>query len=151
MRVVDRRAPKRTGGDQRQDECAMPFNKLHVPQSLSHETCQAINSALHASLVEACGVNPDDDFCLVSRYSQADMAFHPTYLGARDPARTIVIEITLLHGRSDEQKEDLYKDIRRRLRDIGFDPANAIIFLVENRPIDWSFSAAGSVKSALGL
>ena len=129
----------------------MPFNKLHVPQHLSVETCHAINDLLHDSLVETCGVNPEDYFCLVSRYSADDMILHPTFLGNRDPASTIVIEIALLAGRSDAQKEALFKDVRRRLRGIDFDPANSIIFLIENRAIDWSFSEAGSVKFVLGL
>jgi virulence-associated protein VapD len=72
-------------------------------------------------------------------------------MGQRDPNSTIVIEITLLAGRSDAQKESLYKDVRRRLAEIGFNQANSIIFLTENNPIDWSFSEAGSVKSVLGL
>ncbi|HZH52449.1 MAG TPA: tautomerase family protein [Microvirga sp.] len=129
----------------------MPFNRLHIPQGLPIETCQAINACLHASLVATCGVNPDDDFCLVSRYPRRDMICHPTFLGERDPNSTIIIEITLLAGRSDAQKESLYKDVRRRLSEIGFNPANSIIFLTENKPIDWSFSEAGSVKSVLGL
>ncbi|HTO63226.1 MAG TPA: tautomerase family protein [Bradyrhizobium sp.] len=54
-------------------------------------------------------------------------------------------------GRSDEHKEALNTDVRRRLRDIGFDPGNAIILLIEYRPTDWSFSEAGSVKTVLGL
>lgn len=129
----------------------MPFSKLHVPQALPVETCQAIDDLLHASLVATCGVDPSDDFCLVSRYAHRDMIFHPTFLGRRNPGATVVIEIALLAGRSDEQKEALYKDVRRRLRDIGFDPGNSIILLIENRPIDWSFSEAGSVKTVLGL
>jgi hypothetical protein len=79
------------------------------------------------------------------------MMLHPTFLGTRDPASMIVIEIALLSGRSEEQKEALFRDVRRRLRDIDFDPANCIIYLMENRPIDWSFSEAGSVKAVLGL
>ncbi|MDP2119770.1 MAG: tautomerase family protein [Hoeflea sp.] len=129
----------------------MPFNKLHVPSNLPVETCRAINDLLHDSLVDTCGVNPEDYFCLISRYPAEDMILHPTYLGKRDPASTVIFEIVLLAGRSDEQKEALFKDIRRRLRAIGFNPENSIVFLVENRPIDWSFSEAGSVKSVLGL
>jgi hypothetical protein len=33
----------------------------------------------------------------------------------------------------------------------GFDPGNAIILLIEHRPIDRSFSEAGSVTTAFGL
>lgn len=129
----------------------MPFNKLHVPKDLPVEACHAINNLLHDCLVETCGVNPDDYFCLVARYDADDMILHPTFLGKRDPAATIIIEIALLAGRSDEQKEALFKDVRQRLAAIQFPPENSIIFLLENRAIDWSFSPAGSVKSVLGL
>lgn len=129
----------------------MPFNKLHVPESLAPETCRAINEELHESLVEMCGVNPDDHFCLVVRYQPQDMLFHPTFLGKRDPQATVVIEIALLGGRTDTQKEDLFKDVRKRLNKIGFDANNSIMFLLENSPADWSFSPEGSVKTVLGL
>ncbi len=129
----------------------MPFNKIHVPKALPSELCRAINHQLHASLVEMCGVNPDDDFCLICRYEPDDMMFHPSFLGRRDPEATIVIEIALLGSRTDQQKEDLYKDVRSRLGKIGFKPENSIMFLIENGPVDWSFSEAGSVKSVLGL
>ncbi|MEH6630273.1 MAG: tautomerase family protein [Halopseudomonas aestusnigri] len=129
----------------------MPFNKIHVPKALSSHMCHAINDQLHASLVETCAVNPDDFFCLISRYEQDDMIFHSTFLGDRDPQATIVIEIALLGGRSDSQKEALYEDVRSRLDEIGFDPNNSIMFLIENNSVDWSFSPAGSVKRVLGL
>lgn len=129
----------------------MPFNKLHVPGDFSSEVCHAINEELHESLVETCGVNPDDHFCLVVRYRPGDMLLHPTFLGTRDPKATVVIEIALLGGRSNEQKEALFKDVRQRLDMIGFDANNSIMFLLENSAADWSFSPAGSVKSVLGL
>ncbi len=129
----------------------MPFNKLHVPQSLPIETCHAINDLLHDCLVDTCGVNPDDYFCLISRYLPEEMILHPTFMGKREPASTIIIEIALLVGRTDEQKEALYVDVRQRLREVDFDPANSIIYLHENKPVDWSFSEAGSVKSVLNL
>ncbi|WP_299670584.1 tautomerase family protein [uncultured Roseobacter sp.] len=129
----------------------MPFNKIHVPQTLPSDLCHAINDELHASLVETCGVNPDDFFCLICRYAPEDMIFHPSFLGDRDPRATIVIEIALLGGRTEAQKEALYTDVRQRLGRIGLPPQNSIMFLLENAPIDWSFSPAGSVKSVLGL
>ncbi len=125
----------------------MPFNKIHVPEDLPTETCRAINDLLHETLVKTCSSHPDDYFCLVCRYPAGDMIFHPTFLGQRDVESTIVIEIALLAGRSDTQKDALFKDVRQRMAEIGFDPRNSIMFLIENAPIDWSFSEAGSVKS----
>ncbi len=129
----------------------MPFNKIHVPGTMPVALCHSINDLLHDSLVETCGVNPNDVFCLIARFGAGDIIVHPTFLGERNPAETIVFEIALLAGRSDEQKEALYKDVRQRLREVGFEPKNSIIYLLENRPIDWSFSEAGSLKSVLGL
>lgn len=129
----------------------MPLNKLHVPKDLPAETCHQINDLLHDSLVEICAVNPEDYFCIVARYAPEDMILHPTFLGKREVAATIIIDITLLSGRSAAQKEALYIDVRKRLEKIGFPPENSIIFLTENGPIDWSFSQEGSVKKVLGL
>ncbi|MEL6818524.1 MAG: tautomerase family protein [Pseudomonadota bacterium] len=129
----------------------MPLNKLHVPEGLSVATCHQINDLLHESLVETCAVNPKDYFCIVTRHAQEDMILHPTFLGERDGAATIIIDITLLAGRTDAQKEALYSDVRKRLDAIGFPSGNSIIYLTENGPIDWSFSKQGSVKKVLGL
>ena len=128
----------------------MPMSKLHVPDSFSDELARSIAEALHVSLVETCAVNPDDNFCLISKYPPAAMVVHPTFLGTRDPARTLVAEVTFLAGRTDAQKEMLYRDFRARLSKLGVEPNNSIVFLVENTAIDWSFSPAGSVKSVIG-
>jgi hypothetical protein len=129
----------------------MPLSKIHVPDQLAVKSCQSIAEELHLSLVEICGVNPDDNFCLISRYTQQDMIVHPTFLGNRDPSLSVFVEITLLTGRTDVQKELFYKDFRKRLNNLGFEANNAIIFLTENNSIDWSFSDAGSVKHVLSL
>lgn len=129
----------------------MPFNKIHVPETVSPQLCQSISEELHAALVETCAVNPQDDFTLICRYAPGQMLFHPTFLGERDRDKTIVVEVALLGGRSDAQKEALYTDFRQRLIGLGVKPGNSIMFLIENNAIDWSFSEAGSVKTVLGL
>lgn len=129
----------------------MPLNKLHVPRDLPAETCIQINTLLHAALVQRFAINPEDDFCIVMRYAPDDMMLHPTFLGVRDPAASIIIDITLMSGRTDAQKEAFYSDLRHQLKETGFPPEYAIVFLTENNPIDWSFSQSGSVKKVLGL
>lgn len=129
----------------------MPLSKIHVPETVSDEMCRRIGEMLHVSLVEICGVHPDDNFYLISKFSPTEMGLHPTFLGDRNVQATIIIEIVLLAGRSEEQKETLYRDFRERLKDLGFEPRNSIMFLVENSAIDWSFSEVGSVKTALAM
>lgn len=127
----------------------MPFTKLHVPESYSSELCEALSQLIHDSLVETCDVDPDDFFCLVARYPQGDMFISPTFMGNRSSKSTVVVEILLLIGRSHDQKENLYKEIRRRIAKTDARPEDAIIYLIENREIDWSFSSAGSVRSVI--
>ncbi|WP_407496459.1 tautomerase family protein [Pseudooceanicola sp. MF1-13] len=129
----------------------MPLNKLHVPCDLPVETCIQVNTLLHAALVQHFAVNPEDDFCIVMRYAREDMMLHPTFLGPRDPEASIIIDITLMAGRTDARKEAFYSELRYKLQKIGFPPDNAIVFLTENNPIDWSFSRGGSVKKVLAL
>lgn len=127
----------------------MPLCKLHFPDTVAEETSTRIADALHDSLVETCGVNPDDHFYLIYRYAKGTAHAHPTFLGSRDPSQTFIAEIVLLGGRTDAQKEALYVDFRRRIDEIGLDPRNSVVFLVENNPIDWSFGPEGSVKKVL--
>ncbi|MEM9144995.1 MAG: tautomerase family protein [Pseudomonadota bacterium] len=129
----------------------MPLSKLHVPAECPVETCRAMAQAPHDSLVETCGVHPDDNSCLITRRAAEDVIVHPSFLGERDPALTVFVEIILRGGRSDDQKEALYADFRARLEALGIDPRNSILGLIENDAIDWSFSPAGSVKRVLGL
>ncbi|MEO0623036.1 MAG: tautomerase family protein [Pseudomonadota bacterium] len=129
----------------------MPVSKLHVPADLPATICRAMAEALHESLVATCAVHPDDNTCLITRYAPEDRIIHPSFLGQRDPGQTVIVEIILRSGRTDAQKEALYTDFRQRLGEIGFDPRNSIMGLVENESIDWSFGPEGSVKTVLGL
>lgn len=129
----------------------MPLSKIHAPETLPDPLCRQIAEQLHRSLVDTCGVHPDDNAYLISKYAGGRMNVHPTFLGKRDVKATIIVEVTFLSGRTNDQKEALYEDFRNGLKHIGVPPQNAIVSLVENHPIDWSFSEAGSVKRVLGL
>lgn len=129
----------------------MPFKTLHVPQSLSTEMCHRINDVLHDALVETCGVKQDDYFCIINRYAPDDMILHPTFMGTRDPAATIVVEIALLAGRTEAQKDAFFASTNAGFEKIGFPPENAILFLQENDAVNCAFSPEGSVKKVLGL
>ena len=89
--------------------------------------------------------HPDDDFTLVTRYAPEDILLHPSHLCERDPTKTFIVEITLLSGRTADQKEALYRDVRQRIGRLGLKPENSILYLVENAPVDWSFHPDGSL------
>lgn len=129
----------------------MPINRLHVPKDLGAPTCRALNALIHTAFVEACEVNPQDDFTYVARYDAQDMLLHPDFLGPRDPARTILLETTILGGRTAEQKEAFYAALYSGLPGIGLDPRNMIVSITEAGTRDFAFGPEGSVHKALGL
>ena len=129
----------------------MPINRLHVPRGLSEATCRALNALIHDAFVTACGVNPEDDFTYVARYDADDMLLHPSFLGPRDPARTVLLETTILGGRTAKQKEAFYTALYSGLPDIGLDPRNMIVSMTEATTRDFTFGPEGSVHKALGL
>jgi len=129
----------------------MPFAKINLPLEYDAQFGQSIAEELHLSLVKACGVHPDDNFCLISRSKDSERTIHPSFMGRRDPKKTVVIEITLLSGRADDQKEALYFDCRKRLEKLGVNGSDVIVYLVENRAIDWSFGPEGSVQKVRSL
>lgn len=124
----------------------MPLSKIKLPSKLDAGLRHEIAEHLHASLVNTCDVAPDDNFCLITRHDDDKRIIHPSLLGRSDPMKTIVMEIMLLAGRTDGQKEELYRDIRRRLEGIGIRAGNVFVYLVENSSTNWSFGLEGFVK-----
>lgn len=129
----------------------MPFSKINLPSDFDAQFGQKIAQELHLSMVNTCGVDPDDNFCVISRSDASDHIIHPSFMGQRDPKRTIVMEITLLSGRTDSQKEALYSDCRNRLERLGINGSDVIVYLVENSAVDWSFGPVGSVQKVRSL
>lgn len=129
----------------------MPFTKINLSLVYDVQLGQNIAEELHLSLVNTCSVHPDDNFCLISRSENSERIIHPSFMGRRDPTKTVVVEITLLSGRKDSQKEALYTDCRERLEKLGINSSDVIVYLVENSAIDWSFGAEGSVQKVRGF
>lgn len=51
----------------------------------------------------------------------------------------VFVQITLVRGRTEERKKELYRQIVANLRaDAGIRPEDVVITLVENERIDWS-------------
>jgi len=129
----------------------MPVNRRHVPRGMPAQICRALNAAVHSAFVDACGVHPQDDFTYIARYDAEDMLLNPDFLGPRDPGQTILLETTILAGRTPAQKEAFYTALYAALPDIGLNPRNLIVSVTEATAHDFAFGPEGSVHTALGL
>lgn len=116
----------------------MPLARISVPSHLSLEQIQAIADAVHDGLVTTCNVPMDDRFQLIARLSPELMILNPTFGNVSRSCAASIIEILFLHGRTDEQKRNLYKDVVSRCSASGIREDDIMIALTENGPIDWS-------------
>ncbi len=116
----------------------MPLTHLSVPQSLSAERVSLLANAVHAALVETCGVPPKDRFQLITRYSADAMILDPTFPNVERSAECSIIEITFLAGRTPAQKRALYHTLVDLAVAGGFRADDLMIALTENTPLDWS-------------
>lgn len=116
----------------------MPLARISVPTHLPLKQVQAIADAVHDGLVKTCNVPMDDRFQLITRFSPELMILNPTFGNVNRSSAASIVEITFLGGRTDAQKQNLYKHIVSGCSASGIREDDIMIALTENQPIDWS-------------
>jgi len=116
----------------------MPFVRIDLKQDFPPTLRRAIADGVHAALVEAIGIPPDDRFQVVA--SHGDGVIHDAnYLGIARSDGIVMIEIHLSVGRTLEQKRALYAAIAERLAAAGIRRQDVFIHLMETTLLNWSF------------
>lgn len=118
----------------------MPLVRLDLPAGRPPEFRRAVADGVHAALVEAVGIPPDDRFQVLGEHAPGALVADPGYLGiARGPDFTLV-QIFLSAGRSDSVKRALYAAIAREVAARGGPaPNDVMVVLTETNRVDWSF------------
>ena len=124
----------------------MPLTRLSVSQHLSRSQVRALADAVQTGLVSTCKVPVDDRFQLITRFDAEDMILNPTFGGMARTKDASVIEITFLHGRTDDQKRALYRCVNDQAVAAGFKADDIMIALSENAPIDWTLGGGLAFK-----
>jgi phenylpyruvate tautomerase PptA (4-oxalocrotonate tautomerase family) len=115
----------------------MPLVSIDAGPGRSPETLRAIADGVHDALVDAIGIPVGDRFQIVTAHGPGEVIFDPDYLGI-DRRDVVFVRITLIAGRSDERKKELYRQIASRLEAVGVRPQDVVVSLTENARIDWS-------------
>lgn len=122
----------------------MPLARISVPSHLPLNQVLAIAEAVHDGLVKTCNVPIDDRFQLITRFSPELMILNPTFGNVNRSSAASIVEITFLGGRTDAQKQNLYKHIVSGCCASGIREDDIMIALTENHPIDWSLGRGES-------
>lgn len=116
----------------------MPLTRLSVPTHLPLVQVKALADAVQTGLVSTCNVPVDDCFQLITRFDARDKNLNPTFGGMQRTAGACIVEITLLQGRTDEQKRALYRCVTDEAVAAGFKADDIMMALTENAAIDWT-------------
>lgn len=116
----------------------MPLTKISAQKPLDFSKVKALVDAVQGGLVQTCNVPPKDLFQLITRFKSEEMILDPTFGNVNRSRDACIAEITLLRGRTDDQKQSLFKYIARQAVAAGFRADDVMIALTENSHICWS-------------
>ncbi|MBV8877130.1 MAG: tautomerase family protein [Gammaproteobacteria bacterium] len=117
----------------------MPLVRIDLPRAIEAHTALRIGEVVHTAMTEVINVPRDDKFQIISRQAAEERNLTAEYLGIRYSDQLILIQITLNHGRTLEQKKAFYRRVAGDLSELGVRPQDVFINLVEVARENWSF------------
>lgn len=118
----------------------MPLVRIDVPLGKTAQWKRAVADGVHAALVEAVAIPPDDRFQVLAEHAPENLIFDAGYMGIARSADFTLVQIFLSVGRTDNLKRALFAAIARNLAaDPGLRPQDVMVALGENTRVDWSF------------
>ena len=115
----------------------MPLVRIDLSAHRPPAVRRAVADGVHQALVEVIGIPAGDRFQIVTPHDPDELIFDPSYLGV-DRQDVVYVQITLVQGRPQKLKLDLYRRIAELLAEAGVRPEDVVITLVENALDNWS-------------
>lgn len=116
-------------GDWANTLATMPIVHIHIARGWSLERRRALMSGVHAALVEAFRIPPQDSNQLLQEHE-------PEHLVSTKGPDFTLVEITAFAGRSLEAKRTLYAAIARNLeKDAGI-PRGSVMVVLREAPLE---------------
>ena len=116
----------------------MPFVRITLSTDRPGPLRDAIAEGVHNAMISSIGIPAGDRFQVVDTKPGTALHFDPEYLDVdrRDP---VLVEITLVKGRSQDLKRALYQAVAANLAAAGVRPEDVMVILHETSREDWSF------------
>lgn len=116
----------------------MPFVRITLSGDRPQSVRDAIGEGVHNAMINAIGIPKGDRFQVVDAQPGNALHFDPDYLDGdrRDP---VLVEITLVKGRSQDKKRALYQTVAANLANAGVRPEDVMVIMHETSREDWSF------------
>lgn len=118
----------------------MPFARIDLVRGRPPEYRRTIGDVVYQAMVDVLKAPVDDRFQVITERAPEDHIADPAYLGIRRTPECVFIQLTLVAGRTVEQKKGFYKAVADGLHGrLGLRREDVFIFLVEVAKENWSF------------
>lgn len=113
----------------------MALARIEILKGRSEQEKQQLLGAVHEALVSTLRVPRGDPALRIIEHDAAN--FQRPSVPHATTERYMLVEITMFSGRSEDAKRALYREIVRRLQDLGTAPEDVTIVLLESPQHNW--------------
>lgn len=117
----------------------MPMTRIFMKAGRSGEFKKKLMHELYLAMHESFDVPADDYFMSITEHDDETFYVSKDYMNIERSDDMVMIEITAKHGRTSEQKKELFKLISQRLsKNLEMREEDIFITIVENKAENWS-------------
>ncbi len=117
----------------------MPLVRIDLVEGRTTDQTHELADAIHQAIVDTYRIPERDRFQIITEHPAQHIIAQDAGLGFERTTSVVIIHIFTQRGRSDEDKQALYKAIHDNLVATGLAPEDIFVGYTENGPQDWSF------------
>ena len=118
----------------------MPFARIDLIQGQTPEFRQTVGDVVYQAMCSILKAPEGDRFQVIHEHPPENFIYDPNFLGIDRTPGCIFIQLTLVGGRSLDQKRAFYRQVADQLHDrLGVRREDVMIGLVPVEREDWSF------------
>lgn len=118
----------------------MPLVRIDMPVGKPAEYRSALAQVVQAAMHDALGVPTAERFQIITEHDAANLSIDRGYLGVERSSDAVIIQVTLIEGRTAETKQAFYKALADGLQHaLDLRRQDVVVSLIEVGRADWSF------------
>lgn len=118
----------------------MPLVRIDIKKHQDPTFAKRVGQLIYAAMHSTINVPENDNFQILAEHDDNHFIYDPTFMGINRTDGLVIIQITLMEGRTTELKKLLYKTIAESLNtELGVRLEDVFINLVEVKRENWSF------------
>jgi phenylpyruvate tautomerase PptA (4-oxalocrotonate tautomerase family) len=116
----------------------VPLVRIDVQEGRTRVELRRIADTVQDVMLDVFAAPPRDRYQIITEHPVGHIIAEDTGLGIERTDGVTVVQI-FQQGRSIEQKQAVYAELARALKDCGVRPEDLIVSVMANEPADWSF------------